>query len=346
MRGILLRYALLLVAAVAIGVGGWVLADKIEVPRPFASSHAAEAGDVEAARQAARAGDLDEAFVILDRLAWKGDPDAQYFLGDMYSEGLHVHASWQAAAMWWTRAAERDHVDAAVRLADYYIYGSPRGSPRPDPQFEQAAYWFLRAAELGDGYGQARIGQMYIDGEGIGQDVELGRQWLERAIADSDSQLAKFFLGRAYRDGVFGSPDHQLGAHWCLEGGKDGNVYSMRCAIHIMADPDSEAVDFEGAYLWALVIEDWEVDLGFPSYSRTADFVLHGDLEPAPRSMVLGQEIAPAQERDVEFPEPRLDADGQARARARAEAILECWPEPPIGPDLSLEECYRRHGAI
>ncbi len=346
MRRIIFRFALLVVVAAVIGSGGWIAFDGLWPSQPMATSHAAESGDVEAARQAARAGNLDEAFVILDRLAWQGDRDAQYFLGDMYSAGLHVHANWEAAAMWWTRAAEQDHVDAAVRLASYYSYGNPRGSRRPDPQFEQAAYWFLRAAELGDGYGQARIGQMYIEGEGVDQDVELGREWLERAIADSNSRVAKYNLGKAYRDGVFGAPDDRLAAHWCLEGGKDGNVYSMRCAIHLMADSDSDAVDFESAYQWALVIEEWEVGLGFLTASRTADFVLHGDLEPAPRNMVLGQEIAPAQERDVEFPEPRLDAEGQARAKARAEAVLECWPEPPIGPDLSLEECYRRHGAI
>ena len=76
MLKIILQFCLLIVAAVAIGIGGWIAAEQLVAVSPVATSQASESDDLEAGRRAVRAGNYDEAFVILDHLAWSGDPVA------------------------------------------------------------------------------------------------------------------------------------------------------------------------------------------------------------------------------------------------------------------------------
>lgn len=333
MKKISSRLVLSVVVAIVAGTSGWLASEWIP-PAQFAAAE-----DVQAGIDAYNSGRYRSAFWTFDRLAKQGDPVAQRLLAHMYSRGDYVDKSEEAAVAWWSRAAAQDDLTAIEALGDFYRSGSQPGD------YERAAHWFSRSASYGSGYGMAMIGHIYLKGRGVTRDVELGRHWLERAVAETESSVARLLMGFAYRDGDFGERDPASAAHWCVEGAKRGNVEAMYCAIHLMVDDeDSPALDYETAYLWAILTEQWAEGFGYARQNHR-EYVLHGfrlpDYQPDP--FPEPGYMPPPGERESET--PRLDAAGQARAQLRADAILTCWPEPPIGSDFSIEECLQKQGA-
>lgn len=335
MRKFSARFVVPFVVAIVAGLGGWLASEWIPPGQLTAAK------DVYAGIDAYNSGRYRTAFWTFDRYAKQGDPLAQRLLAGMYAEGQYVDKSGQAAVAWWTRAAEQGNLRSINALGHYYHYDA---RPR---DYVRAAHWFGRSADSGSGYGMTMLGYSYLKGHGVARDVELGRHWLERAIDESQVAGARLILGEAYRDGDFGERDPELALHWCIEGAKLGSVYAMYCAIHLMVDDeDSPALDYETAYLWAILTEQWAEGLGFERQDHR-DYVLHGyrllnsvtvvaaGPDNRPR-YVLGERISET---------PRLDSAGQARAQLRADAILTCWPEPPIGLDFSIDECLQKHGA-
>ena len=327
------RLALPIVVAIVAGLGGWLASEWIP-PGQFAAAKTVQTGI-----DALNSGRYRSAFWTFDRLAKQGDPVAQRLLAGMYAEGQYADKSEQAAMAWWTRAAEQGNLRAMGALGHYHYYDA---RPR---NYERAAHWFGRSAAGGSGYGKTMLGYIYLNGHGVDRDIELGHHWLERAVAESHVAGARLILGEAYRDGDFGERDPELAVHWCIEGAKLGSVYAMYCAIHLMVDDeDSPTLDYETAYLWAILTEQWAEGLGFARQNHR-EYVLHGfrlpDYQPDP--FPEPDYMPPPGERESET--PRLDAAGQARAQLRADAILACWPEPPIGLDFSIEECLQKHEA-
>lgn len=104
-------------------------------------------------------GDLPhDAFVFLAR---RGLAEAQFRLGAAYhagSEGVRRDVS--EATQWFQRAAEQDHVEAQVHLAEAYYHGVGVGRDH-----EEAAHWFRAAADLGHDHAGLRLGMMYADAE-------------------------------------------------------------------------------------------------------------------------------------------------------------------------------------
>jgi TPR repeat protein len=82
--------------------------------------------------------------VGIQRLAQKGDVNAQAFLGSMYASGEGVRKDYQAAIKWQTRAANQGHARAQYNLAVMYSRGL--GVPQELPT---AARWFEAAASQG-----------------------------------------------------------------------------------------------------------------------------------------------------------------------------------------------------
>jgi hypothetical protein len=52
----------------------------------------------------------------LEKAAAKGEPDAQYFLGNMYRKGLGVNKSSAEAVKWFRLAAKQGHKKARKQL--------------------------------------------------------------------------------------------------------------------------------------------------------------------------------------------------------------------------------------
>ncbi len=74
-------------------------------------------------------------------LAEKGDPKAQFYLGEMYGQGQGIKRDLEQAARWYRQAAMQGHTAAQGILGGLYAAGL--GVPR---DYGLAYYWLIIAA--------------------------------------------------------------------------------------------------------------------------------------------------------------------------------------------------------
>jgi|SRR5579859_2453200 len=67
--------------------------------------------------------DYSSAAEIFNAIAQRGDPNAQAYLGLLYSKGFGVPQNYTAAAFWYRRAAEQGHSGAQYMLGLLYDKG-------------------------------------------------------------------------------------------------------------------------------------------------------------------------------------------------------------------------------
>lgn len=77
--------------------------------------------------------------------AENGDPEAQYYVGQIYEKGLGREADYAKAAEWYTKAAEKDYSPAQNSLGFLYEKGLGVGQDT-----ETALNWYRRASGLPD----------------------------------------------------------------------------------------------------------------------------------------------------------------------------------------------------
>ncbi|MEQ8601113.1 MAG: tetratricopeptide repeat protein [Devosia sp.] len=174
--------------------------------------------------------DYADALRILHPLAKAGEAEAQYYLGEMYSNGLGIAQDHEEAVRWYRLAAEQDHPGGLVGLGYHYRYGdgveedvdegvrlhraaADQGDPRglialggyyywgDAKDYAEAARLYRAAAEQGDPYGQVLLGRMHKDGEGVDRDPAEAMRWYQRAI-DQGYVLGMTHLGDMYAEGA------------------------------------------------------------------------------------------------------------------------------------------------
>ena len=86
------------------------------------------------------------------RLPSEGNPDAEYSVGVMYTNGRGLPQSYVEAAKWFHRAAEKGQAGAQYDLGVLYAKG--QGVPE---NFAEAAKWFRKAADQGKASAQYNL---------------------------------------------------------------------------------------------------------------------------------------------------------------------------------------------
>jgi uncharacterized protein len=127
--------------------------------------------------------------------AQRGDPKAQFQMGDLCMTGRGVQRDPAAAAGWYRAAAQQGHAAAAGNLG--VLYANGWGVPQSDAE---AANWFRKAAEAGDPGSENNLGSMYIAGRGVAQSDALGAKWVSSA-AQHGAPEAQYALGTLYANG-------------------------------------------------------------------------------------------------------------------------------------------------
>ncbi len=146
----------------------------------------------ETALNAYSEGNYTSALEILQRLAEKGEPRAQYNLGAIYDSGSGVEEDNEIAVKWYAAAAEQGVASAAFNLANMYREG--QGVPQ---NYEQATRWYKFAASSGDASAQYNLGAMYENGYGTERNLEMAIEWY-RQSAEQGLVHAQHRLGELY----------------------------------------------------------------------------------------------------------------------------------------------------
>lgn len=87
-----------------------------------------------------------------EEAAQKGDPQAQFNLGNMYYIGEAVPQDYAKAFFWYENAAARGHAEAQARLGSMYHLG--QSVPR---DLAKAREWWEKAAAQGDGQARSML---------------------------------------------------------------------------------------------------------------------------------------------------------------------------------------------
>lgn len=109
--------------------------------------------------------DYTKAVAIWMPLATKGDPDAQFNLGQAYRLGKGVPMDVGAATTWFERAAGQGHVDAETTLGLLLFQnGDQVGGLK----------WLKKASDQGEARAMLVYGTALVNGDGVPQDPILG----------------------------------------------------------------------------------------------------------------------------------------------------------------------------
>jgi len=119
-----------------------------------------------AAAAAKRVQDDMRLFAVTDAKARRGDPLAEYQLGNFYRDGVGVDKDLSQAVGCWGAAALHGHVRAQITLGDFLTKGG-RGVER---DLVQAAKVYRMAARQGDLIGLQRMAECYLSGQGVVKD--------------------------------------------------------------------------------------------------------------------------------------------------------------------------------
>lgn len=145
----------------------------------------------------------------IEKLALKGDADAQYSLGCRYAEGEGVPKDAMEAARWFRKAAEQGHVRAQFLLGCCYNEGEGVVEDK-----SEAFRWYHKAAEHGLAEAQFALGCCYDVGEGVEQDEKKAVRCFRNA-AEQGFAKAQFNLSCCYSEGIGVAEDKKEAVRWC-----------------------------------------------------------------------------------------------------------------------------------
>ncbi|KAJ5511196.1 Tetratricopeptide-like helical [Penicillium expansum] len=229
--------------------------------------------DLEDTSPITRARLLRESKSILQRLADRSYPFAQYYLGDGYASGLFSKGAedHDRAFPLFLAASKHGHVEACYRTALCYEFG---WGCRVDGS--RAVQFYRQAASKNHPGAMMRMANACIAGDmGLGKRYREGVKWLKRATESADTQYnsgpyelglftksaelghveACYRLGDAYEHGKLNCPrDPALSIHFYTSAAQNGHPVAMMalCAWYLVgAEPVLEKDENE-AYEWAL----------------------------------------------------------------------------------------------
>ncbi len=164
-----------------------------------------------------------EAFEWLKKGAQKGNADAQFKLGCLYSVGKGVDKNDELALKWIKKSAQNNHKNAQKVLKEYY-----ESNPKDEKKVlkskskndnKTALYkGFIEKSKRGDAKYQLIVSMMYYLGEGVPKNDKLSFEWLKKS-AENNNKEAQKKLAQMYYQGV-GTPKDEEEAFYWLERSK------------------------------------------------------------------------------------------------------------------------------
>ncbi len=196
-------------------------------------------------------------FKELKKRAESEDADAQFELAEIYYSGQGAKQDYKKAFQWYEKSAGQKTARALFKLG--LIYDAGKGVAR-NPKKALSCYYDLREqyltkaienngetgdeseetykdvylfpvtkeqADAGDTAAQAKVGQMYLSGEGTERDTEKAFEYLSKA-ADSGIADAQFSMGRLYWEGEGVKKSQTEAVQWYEKAAEQNRRYQER----------------------------------------------------------------------------------------------------------------------
>jgi uncharacterized protein len=150
--------------------------------------------------------------------AEKGDAEAQFNLGMMYSTGLGVEKDEAAAFRWIQKAADQGHGEAELILG--LMFNEGIGTAKDE---SEAVSWYRKAADHGERRAQYQLARAYALGRGVAEDLREAAQWYRRA-AEQGLVHAQRSLALLYDTGTGVEKDATEALRWYLKAAEQGDA--------------------------------------------------------------------------------------------------------------------------
>jgi TPR repeat protein len=173
-------------------------------------------------------------------IAERGDANAQYNMGLLFSCGQGVPQDNQKAAEWYKKAAEQGVAAAQYNLAVLIANGA--GVPKDS---RQAAEWFRKAADNGIAPAAANLADLEYDTH----DYADAQKWYRKA-AESGIASAFFGLGLMYDLGQGVPQDYQQATDWYRKAAEAGYAPAMTNLGILYYNAQGEKRNLPEAYAW------------------------------------------------------------------------------------------------
>lgn len=243
---------------------------------------------------AGQAGADEDAVKWLEKAAEQGNRDAQFQLGARYEQGKGVSKRPDLALRWYEKAAAQQQPDALLVLA--------RKAPS-----EEAFGLYQRAANAGAVSAQLWLGQAYLVGDLVAQDLALGRYWLELA-AGSGSHEAEYQLSLQQSDSA-------AREHW-LTRAAEGGFSEAQLALAQWQQEQGDLVT--ARHYFALAAGQGNVDAHY-AYGEMLRLGLGGK-EDYPQALKEYRLAANAQHRSAQYRMGMMREQGLGAPRNRLHA--------------------------
>ena len=141
-------------------------------------------------------GDVSDAISTLINFAMRGDVTAQFYLGEIYWNGIGVPINDEQAIYWYTLAGENGHPLVQLWLGNNYFIGI-----RSPIDYSKAFYWYNKAALNNIVLAQYHLGVCYSLGLGVPKSDQSAFYWMHIA-SDRNYLEAMLYVADAYRRGI------------------------------------------------------------------------------------------------------------------------------------------------
>lgn len=137
-------------------------------------------------------GEVEAVIKLVQPQAERGNPVAQYLMGQLHSRGEGLPQDDELAVEWYSKAAQQGLPEAENELGTALADG--RGV---ETDLRQAADWYRKAADQGLASAQANLGKMYAGGTGVRRNESTAVEWFTKA-AEQGLGWAQIYLADAY----------------------------------------------------------------------------------------------------------------------------------------------------
>jgi len=208
------------------------------------------------------AGNYEKALEELKPAAERGDTEALYYLGGIYSRGLGVKQDKARGRGLYRGAAQQGHAGAQASLGYIYARGE-NGSTN----YSKAVKWYRQAAWQDHAIAQRNLGLMYKEGEGVDKDGDTAAEWFRQA-ADQGDGVAQTELGQMYWMGRGVEEILQESTDWLRKAAQadHAKAQSLLCSKHVSLHPQ-HAPELVRAMMWCKLA----ADQGYPGSEQMWD---------------------------------------------------------------------------
>lgn len=181
-------------------------------------------------------------------------------LGNEYLRAKITEHTTEQGIYWLIRAVDLGDTFSCRTLGDLYLYGhtgSKHGrlpNQRIKPDKKIAVAWYERGSAMGDYYAASKLGQHYLKGEYLDQNIQLAEKWLLYA-ANAGCIGAYSVLGSEYLSSGRFQQDSKAAIHWMgLEALHSGRACIKLASIYL--DGKITPRNFDEAFKWLTSTSD------------------------------------------------------------------------------------------